>query len=103
MTRGTLWILDIAHPRICKTMAPPKEKKVKKGTPPPIDKLLLPAIGVTLALVAYQFLKRLGANVRYRGRVEQSLATLTLTNVMWSILRRTVASTLLDTASQPGR
>jgi hypothetical protein len=45
-------------------MAPPKEKKVKKGTPPPIDKLLLPAIGVTLALVAYQFLKGLGANVR---------------------------------------
>jgi hypothetical protein len=49
------------------TMAPPKEKKVKKGTPPPIDKLLIPAIGLTLAMLAYQFLKGVGADVRHRA------------------------------------
>ena len=38
-------------------------KKVKKGTPPPIDKLLKPAIGVALALVAYQFIRGLGSGV----------------------------------------
>jgi hypothetical protein len=39
-------------------------KKLKKGTPPPIDKLLKPAIGVALALIIYQFVRGLGAGVR---------------------------------------
>jgi hypothetical protein len=39
-------------------------KKLKKGTPPPIDKLLKPAIGVALALIVYQFVRGLGAGVR---------------------------------------
>lgn len=41
----------------------PREAKVKKGKPPPVDKLLLPAIGIALALLAYQFLKGLGTDV----------------------------------------
>jgi hypothetical protein len=44
------------------TMAP-KVKKVKNGTPPPIDKLLKPAIGIALALVGYQFLKGINSGV----------------------------------------
>lgn len=42
-----------------------KPKKVKKGTPPPVDKLLKPAIGVALALVAYQFFRGLGSGVSF--------------------------------------
>lgn len=53
-------------------MAPKKEPKVKKGTPPPIDKLLIPAIVVALAIVAYQFLKGLGAEIT-RVNVEDEL------------------------------
>ena len=34
----------------------PKIKKAKKGSPPPIDRLLKPAIGVALAMVVYQFI-----------------------------------------------
>ena len=44
-------------------MAKGAPKKVKKGTPPPVDKLLKPAIGVALALVAYQFIRGLGSGV----------------------------------------
>ncbi|KAL7577702.1 hypothetical protein ACA910_015210 [Epithemia clementina (nom. ined.)] len=42
------------------TNKPAKKPKVKNGEPPPIDKLLKPAIGVALALVAYQFIRGLG-------------------------------------------
>jgi len=45
-------------------MGPPKLAKVKKGQPPPIDKLIKPAIGIGLALLAYQFFKGLGKEVR---------------------------------------
>jgi hypothetical protein len=40
-------------------MAPPqkKEKKVNKGKPPPIDKLIVPAIGLAIGIVAFQFIK----------------------------------------------
>lgn len=41
-----------------------KHPKEKKGRPPPVDKLLKPAIGIALALLAYQFLKGLGSEVR---------------------------------------
>lgn len=34
-----------------------------KGRPPPVDKLLLPAIGIAIALLAYHFIKGLGADV----------------------------------------
>eukprot|EP00977_Amphora_coffeiformis_P001335 scaffold278_cov195-Amphora_coffeaeformis.AAC.20 len=44
-------------------MAKGVPKKVKKGTPPPVDKLLKPAIGVALALVAYQFMRGLGSGI----------------------------------------
>ena len=37
--------------------------KKKKGQPPPVDKLLKPAIGIALALVAYQFFRGLGSGV----------------------------------------
>jgi len=42
----------------------PKSKKKKKGQPPPIDLLVKPAIGVGLALLAYQFIKGLNSEVR---------------------------------------
>jgi hypothetical protein len=38
-------------------MGPPKEKKMLKGKPPPVDKLIVPAIGVALAIVAFQFVR----------------------------------------------
>jgi hypothetical protein len=39
-------------------MAPSqKEKKVNKGKPPPIDKLIVPAIGLAIGIVAFQFIK----------------------------------------------
>lgn len=44
---------------------------VKKGKttskPPPIDKLLIPAIGLALALLAYQFFKGITAEVRMQN------------------------------------
>jgi len=45
-------------------MTQKKQPKEKKGKPPPVDKLLKPAVGVALALLAYNFLKGLGAEVR---------------------------------------
>jgi len=44
----------------------PRQAKPKKGRPPPVDKLLLPAIGVAFALLVYQFMKGLGAEVSYK-------------------------------------
>jgi hypothetical protein len=41
----------------------PKPKKEKKGKPPPIDKLIIPAIVVGAALLAYQFLQGITADV----------------------------------------
>jgi hypothetical protein len=41
----------------------PKPLKKKNGRPPPIDKLMKPAIGIGLALLAYQFFKGIGAEV----------------------------------------
>ena len=41
----------------------PKQKKAKKGKPPPIDKLLVPAIVVGAAMLAYQFLKGMTTDV----------------------------------------
>jgi hypothetical protein len=43
-------------------MAPIPKRKTERA--PPIDKLLKPAIGVGLALLAYQFFKGLDAEVR---------------------------------------
>lgn len=50
--------LNKAIDRDC-NMAPPqrKEKKVNKGKPPPIDKLIVPAIGLAIGIVAFQFIK----------------------------------------------
>jgi len=42
----------------------PKPPKVKKGEPPAVDKLIKPAIGIGLALLAYQFIKGLQTEVR---------------------------------------
>ena len=44
------------------TMAPKIPKK-KNGTPPPIDKLAKPAIGVALALLGYYFFKGINSEV----------------------------------------
>ena len=41
----------------------PHLPKKKKGTPPPVDRLLLPAIGVALAIVAYKFITGLGGGI----------------------------------------
>ena len=52
-------------------MAPPpkKEKKVNKGKPPPIDKLIVPAIGLAIGIVAFQFIKGIiSADVSGRRR-----------------------------------
>lgn len=46
-------------------MTATKPPKAKNGTPPPVDKLLKPAIGVGIALLAYQFLKGIGGEVRH--------------------------------------
>jgi hypothetical protein len=40
--------------------APPR----KKGQPPPVDKLLIPAIIAALAMLAYQFFKGIATEVR---------------------------------------
>lgn len=45
-------------------MGQPKQKKKKNGQPPPIDKLMKPAIAVGLAMLAYQFIKGMGSEVR---------------------------------------
>lgn len=37
--------------------------KKKNGQPPPVDKLIKPAIGIAIALVAYQFVRGIGAEV----------------------------------------
>ena len=43
---------------------PPKKTGGKgKERPPPVDKLILPAIGIGLALLAYQFFKGIKAEV----------------------------------------
>jgi hypothetical protein len=41
----------------------PKPPKKKNGTPPPIDKLIVPAIGVALALLAYYFFQGINSEV----------------------------------------
>jgi hypothetical protein len=54
------WLLCFQHPNrhwVIKMAPPQKEKKLKKGKPPPIDKLLVPAIGIAIAIVAFQFVK----------------------------------------------
>jgi hypothetical protein len=43
-------------------MAPIPKRKTERA--PPVDKLLKPAIGIGLALLAYQFFKGLDAEVR---------------------------------------
>lgn len=40
-----------------------KKPKIKKNEAPPVDKLIKPAIGVALAIVAYQFIRGLGGGV----------------------------------------
>jgi hypothetical protein len=47
-------------------MAPqqPKKDKKAKGKPPPVDKLIIPAIGLAIGIVAFQFIKGIiGADV----------------------------------------
>jgi hypothetical protein len=41
----------------------PKPPKKKNGTPPPIDKLIVPAAGVALALLAFYFFKGINSEV----------------------------------------
>ncbi|GKY91887.1 hypothetical protein MPSEU_000160300 [Mayamaea pseudoterrestris] len=40
-----------------------KPPKTKNGTPPPVDKLLMPAVGIALALLAYQFFKGISGEI----------------------------------------
>ena len=41
-------------------------KKVKPEKPPAIDKLLIPAVGVVIAFVAFYFMKGLNSEVRFQ-------------------------------------
>jgi hypothetical protein len=54
-------------------MGPPKEKKVLKGKPPPVDKLIVPAIGIALAIVAFQFVRGILRAEVSRAILSQSL------------------------------
>lgn len=45
-------------------MGKQKQPKKKNGVPPAIDKLLKPAVGIALALLAYQFFQGLNSEVR---------------------------------------
>jgi hypothetical protein len=45
-------------------MSNKKSSKSKTEKPPPIDKLLIPAVGVVVAFVAYYFMKGISAEVR---------------------------------------
>jgi hypothetical protein len=47
------------------TAANTKPTKVKTGSPPPVDKLLKPAVGIALALLAYQFFKGISGEVSH--------------------------------------
>lgn len=53
-----------------------KQQPVKSGQPPPVDKLMKPAIGVALAIVGYQFFRGLGADVSVFLPVSQCLGIL---------------------------
>jgi hypothetical protein len=44
-------------------MAPKKKSSKGKERPPPVDKLLKPAVVVALAIVAYQFFKGINSEV----------------------------------------
>jgi hypothetical protein len=46
----------------------PVVPKKKNGQPPPVDKLIKPAIAIALAMVVYQFIRGIGAEVS-SGRV----------------------------------
>lgn len=50
-----------------------KPTKSKQGQPPPIDKLIKPAIAVGLALLAYQFFKGLNTEVSCLGHLDVTL------------------------------
>jgi hypothetical protein len=69
----TLKISNQPHPQSSpttthqRTMAPKTKKSYAgkgKERPPPIDKLLLPAIGIGLALLLFQFFKGINSEVR---------------------------------------
>jgi hypothetical protein len=53
---------------------PPQHKR-KTSKAPPIDKLIKPAIGIGLALLAYQFFKGLDSEVRKHGSVVYNVHT----------------------------
>ena len=46
-------------------MAPKTKGGKGKERPPPVDKLILPAIGIGLAILTYQFFQGIRAEVRY--------------------------------------
>jgi hypothetical protein len=53
----------------------PKIPKKKNGTPPPIDKLAKPAIGIALAMMGFYFFKGINSEVcNYMGA---TIATIT--------------------------
>lgn len=51
-------------------MAVKKKKGSKTEKPPAVDKLILPAIGIGLALLAYQFFQGVKSEVRRGARQE---------------------------------
>jgi hypothetical protein len=67
------------------------KKKSGKEKPPPVDKLILPAIGVGLALLAYQF---------FSGIKNEVCMTFICVSIRNSILTRMF---LVGVSSEPGR
>ena len=49
-----------------------KKKSKGKERPPPVDRLIVPAIGIGLALLAYQFLAGIKSEVRFI-RIEKAI------------------------------
>jgi hypothetical protein len=46
-------------------MAPKKKSSKGKERPPPVDKLLKPAVAVAIAIVAFQFFKGINSEVSH--------------------------------------
>lgn len=63
-----------------------KPKKEKKGTPPPIDKLLIPAIGIAAAMMAYQFYRGMSTGVSIKSLPMYALTVATPSHDVSSFL-----------------
>jgi hypothetical protein len=50
----------------------PKPPKIKNGRPPPVDKLIIPAVVVALAILAYQFTVEKSAQRKVQALVADS-------------------------------